>query len=198
MKDQYIGFQVVGYPDERGLGEGVYLTTLKKTKREVMDTWAAIKPGHRFPKGVKFAVLEQRLEADKAIFISETISDEQDAAAELRANRDKDAAQKKIDAAKAKAATTAAEKLVSDKAVARDAASFELASATQDRDNAKSNATETETNPLTPASKKLFQSRLETAEARLKKASESFSAADKAWAEAKDARAKLAAKNLSA
>ena len=198
MKDQHIGFQIIGYPDERGVGAPVVIDGAELGRRKVMEAWIAIKPGHKFPKGVKLAVLEERREADKAMFISETISDEQDAAAELRANRDKDAAQKKIDAAKAKAAIAAAEKLVSDKAVARDAASFELASATQDRDNAKSNATETETNPLTPASKKLFQSRLETAEARLKKASESFSAADKAWAEAKDARAKLAAKNLSA
>ena len=198
MKDQHIGFQIIGYPDERGAGTPVVIAGAELGRRKVMEAWIAIKPGHKFPKGVKLAVLEERREADKAMFISENISDEQDAAAELRANRDKDAAQKKIDAAKAKAAIVAAEKLVSDKAVARDAASFELASATQDRDNAKSNATETEANPLTPASKKLFQSRLETAEARLKKASESFSAADKAWTEAKDARAKLAAKNLSA
>ena len=198
MKDQQTGFQVVGYPDERGTGEGVYLTTLKKTKREVMDTWSAIKPGHRFPKGIKMAVLEQRLEADRAVFISETIADEQDAANELRTKRDRDAVQKKLDAAKKKKQLADADQLIRDKAVARDAANFELLAATRDRDTAKSNATETDTNLISPASKKLFQSRLETAETRLKKAAEAFAAADKAWTDSKEARVKLNETNLSA
>ena len=74
----------------------------------------------------------------------------------------------------------------------------ELLAATADRDNAKSNATETESNILTPASKKLFQGRLETAEARLEKATKAFAAADKAWLDAKAARIKINQTNLSA
>ena len=198
MKDQHIGFQVVGYPDERGLGTPVIIAGAELGRRKVMEAWAAIKPQHKFPKGIKLAVLEERREADKAIFISDTISEEQDAAAELRANRDKETAQKKIDAAKKKAAIAAAEKLVSDKAVARDAASFDQATAKNERDNAKSNATETETNVLSEPSKKLFAKRLKEAEERLEKADKALADADQAWKDAKDARAKLNADNLTA
>ena len=116
----------------------------------------------------------------------------------MLASKAKAEAQERINAAKIKNQIAAAAQAVRDKAVARDAANFEVVSATTDRDNAKSNATETEANPLTPANKKLFQTRLETAEARLKKANEAFAAADKAWLDAKEASAKLNATNLSA
>jgi hypothetical protein len=198
MKDQRTGFQVVGYPDERGAGTPVIIAGAELGRRKVMEAWSAIKPGHKFPKGIKLAVLEERREADKAIFISETIAGEQEAAAEIQAGRDRAAAQKKLDAAKKKAQSAEIDKAVRDMAVARDGANFELLAATADRDNAKSNATETESNILTPASKKLFQGRLETAEARLEKATKAFAAADKAWLDAKAARTKINQTNLSA
>jgi hypothetical protein len=191
MKDQRTGFQVMGYPDERGSGTPVVIAGAELGRRKVMDAWAAIKPGHKFPKGIKMAMLEERREADKAIFISETIAGEQEAAAELQASRDKSAVQKKLDVAKKKNQIAEADKAVRDCAVARDGANFELLAATADRDGAKSNSIESDTHLISPASKKIFQGRLETSEARLKKATEAFAAADRAWLESKAARTKI-------
>lgn len=198
MKDQHIGFQIVGYPDERGLGTPVIIAGAELGRRKVMEAWAAIKPGHRFPKGIKLAMLEQRLEADKAIFINDSIAAEQEAAIELRNSQAKAAEQKKIAEAKAKKQAADADQSVREKAVARDAANFELTSAKNDRDNAKANATETETHILTEPNKKLFAKRLKEAEERLEKATKAFADADQAWKDAKDARAKLNADNLPA
>jgi len=191
MKDQRTGFQIVGYPDERGAGAPVVIAGAELGRRKVMEAWTAIKPGHKFPKGIKLAVLEERREADKAIFISETIAEEQDAANELRVKRDNDAAQKKLDAAKKKQQLADADKAIRDKAVARDGASFEVISAKSDRDIAKSNATETDSHILSDPSKKLFAKKLNESEARLEKANIAFAAADKAWIDSKAARAAL-------
>jgi hypothetical protein len=191
MKDQHIGFQIVGYPDERGAGTPVIIVGAEHGRQKVMAAWIAIKPGHKFPKGVKLAVLEERREADKAIFISETISEEQDAATELRVARDKAVAQGKIDAAKKKKLFADADQAIRDQAVARDGANFELLAAKSDRDTAKSNATETDSHILSDASKKLFAKKLNDAEVRLEKATIAFAAADKAWIDSKAARTAL-------
>ena len=191
MKDQHIGFQIVGYPDERGAGTPVIIAGAELGRPKVMAAWIAIKPGHKFPKGVKMARLEERREADMAIFISENISEEQDAAAELRAAREKSVAQGKIDAAKKKKLFADADQAIRDQAVARDGANFELLAAKAERDTAKSNATETDSHILSDASKKLFAKKLNDAEARVEKAAIAFAAADKAWLDSKTARAAL-------
>jgi len=198
MKDQRIGFQITGYADERGTTGQTVIAGPELGRDKIMAAWAAIKPGHKFPKGVKLAVLEERIEADRAIFISETIADEQQAAIELRDAKLKEAAQRKADEAKKKKQIADAARAVSDKAVARDQANFELISAQADRDNAFANVNTPASAEFSAASKKMFQARLETAEARLKKATDAFAAADKAWTDAKEARAKLAGNNLTA
>ena len=200
MKDQHIGFQVVGYPDEKGVGTPVIIAGAELGRKKVMAAWVAIKPGHKFPKGIKLAVLEERREADKAIFISETIADEQQAADELRLKRDKDAAQSKIDAAKKKSQIAAADKAMRDTATARDTANFELNSAKLDRDNASANANATEKDGVafSDQTKKQFQKKLTDAEARLERAKKAFADSDKAWLDAKEERTKLNKQNLPA
>ena len=198
MKDQRIGFQITGYADERGTTGQTVIAGPELGRDKIMAAWAAIKPGHKFPKGVKLAVLEERIEADRAIFISETIADEQQAAVELRDAKLKEAAQRKADEATKKKQTADAARAVSDKAVARDQANFELISAKAERDNAFANVNTPASAEFSAASKKMFQARLETAEARLKKATDAFDTADKAWTDAKEARAKLAGNNLTA
>ena len=176
--------QLVGYADENGVTKPIVVAWPEVTREKQMEIWIKAKTRHVFPSGVKRLVLEERTETHRAIFVADHVSEELEAFEAARANREKAVAALKQAAQKKITDTQNATAAISKTAVARNAANAEVNTAKQLVDNAKSNAD-------SAPDKKIFQQRLSDAQSRLDKANAAFTAADKAWTDAKAAKAAL-------
>ena len=172
--------QLVGYADERGEGKPILVAGPEVSRDDQMKIWVAAKVNHKFPKGVVRLDLEDRIDNATAIFISDDVANETEAFANAEATRVKAAKEKKQAEAKIASDLKAAQRAISDTAVARNQANHEFNTAKQSNDDAQSNFA---ANPdLKP-----FKDRAAKAQDRLDKSKAAFDAADKAWLDAKAA-----------